>query len=237
MSLSLTNSPRLPHELTTSLTTSPPHHVSPSPPPPPLRWTLWFMKNGKARPWHLNLRPIISFNSVEMFWSLYNHIQPASCLIAGSDYAMFKEGVTPMWEDPANLAGGRWLISLTKQQRYLDLDALWLETLLMLVGEALTPYGEQVCGAVVSVRRKGDRIALWTSNADSSDAVITIGRVYKRRLGLPADTLIAYQAHGDSMVKSGQPSADSTRQSSAWSDRERAGDGETAAPAGGDTGW
>ncbi|XP_075911456.1 eukaryotic translation initiation factor 4E-1A-like [Petromyzon marinus] len=83
------------------------------------RWTLWFMKNERSRPWHLNLRPVINFNSVEMFWSLYNHIQPASRLVAGCDYAVFKEGVTPMWEDPANVAGGRWLISLTKQQRHL----------------------------------------------------------------------------------------------------------------------
>ncbi|XP_061437659.1 eukaryotic translation initiation factor 4E-like [Lethenteron reissneri] len=159
--------------------------------------------------------------------SLYDHIQPASRLIDGPDYAVFKEGVTPMWEDPANLVGGRWLIFLTKQQRDLDLDVLCLETLLMLVGEAFTPYGEEVCGAVVSVRGKEDRIALWTSNADSSQAVITIGGMYKRRLGLPAHTLIAYQAHGGSMAKSGQP----------WADRERAGGGETAAPAGGDTGW
>lgn len=33
-----------------------------------------------------------------------------------------------MWEDERNKRGGRWLITLNKQQRRFDLDRFWLET-------------------------------------------------------------------------------------------------------------
>lgn len=39
-----------------------------------------------------------------------------------------------MWEDERNKRGGRWLITLNKQQRRFDLDRFWLET----VGSAQT---------------------------------------------------------------------------------------------------
>lgn len=39
-----------------------------------------------------------------------------------------QDGVEPMWEDKLNRAGGRWLITLSKQQRRADLDRFWLET-------------------------------------------------------------------------------------------------------------
>jgi translation initiation factor 4E len=62
-------------------------------------WTLWFFKNDKNRSWEENQRSIITVTTVEDFWSLYNHIEVASKLPAGSDYSLFKEGIFPDWED------------------------------------------------------------------------------------------------------------------------------------------
>lgn len=39
-----------------------------------------------------------------------------------------QDGIEPMWEDERNKRGGRWLITLNKQQRRMDLDRFWLET-------------------------------------------------------------------------------------------------------------
>ena len=50
---------------------------------------------------------MINFDTVEDFWSLYNHIEVASKLQIGSDYSLFKKGIKPMWEDPHNKDGGR----------------------------------------------------------------------------------------------------------------------------------
>lgn len=51
----------------------------------------------------------------------------ASELRQGCDYSLFKKGIRPMWEDEANRKGGRWLISLEKKQRLVDLDRFWLD--------------------------------------------------------------------------------------------------------------
>lgn len=58
---------------------------------------------------------------------LYHHIKLPSELRQGHDYAVFKQGIRPMWEDDANKMGGRWLISLEKKQRNSDLDRFWLD--------------------------------------------------------------------------------------------------------------
>ncbi|KAF0040077.1 hypothetical protein F2P81_008312 [Scophthalmus maximus] len=167
------------------------------------RWALWFFKNDKSKTWQANLRLIAKFDTVEDFWALYNHIQLSSNLMSGCDYSLFKDGVEPMWEDDRNRRGGRWLITLSKQQRRADLDRFWLETLLCLVGEAFDDHSDDVCGAVINVRAKGDKIAIWTTDYENKDAITHIGRVYKERLGVPPKVIIGYQSHADTATKSG----------------------------------
>ncbi|CAN0056829.1 LOW QUALITY PROTEIN: eukaryotic translation initiation factor 4E-like [Lethenteron reissneri] len=167
------------------------------------RWALWFYKNDKSKSWQANLRLITKVDTVEDFWALYNHIQVASRLMPGCDYSLFKDGIEPMWEDERNKRGGRWLITLTKTQRHSDLDRYWLETLLCLIGEAFDDHSDDVCGAVVNVRPKADKIAVWTADCDNRESVVGIGRVYKDRLALPPRIIIGYQSHTDTATKSG----------------------------------
>nr|XP_032645291.1 eukaryotic translation initiation factor 4E type 1B isoform X2 [Chelonoidis abingdonii] len=167
------------------------------------RWALWFFKNDKSKTWQANLRLVTKFSTAEDFWALYSHIQLASKLTSGCDYSLFKDGIEPMWEDNRNKRGGRWLITLAKQQRHTELDRFWLETLLCLIGETFGPYSEDICGAVINIRAKGDKIAVWTREAENRDGVTHIGRVYKERLGLSHKVVIGYQAHADTATKSG----------------------------------
>ncbi|XP_039735958.1 eukaryotic translation initiation factor 4E type 1B [Pteropus medius] len=166
------------------------------------RWALWFFKNDRSRAWQDNLHLVTKFDTVEDFWAVYSHIQLASKLSSGCDYALFKDGIEPMWEDPRNKRGGRWLVSLAKQQRHIELDRLWLETLLCLIGESFEEYSREVCGAVINIRTKGDKIAVWTREAENQTGVLHIGRVYKEHLGLSTKTIIGYQAHADTATKS-----------------------------------
>ncbi|XP_054697851.1 eukaryotic translation initiation factor 4E type 1B [Grus americana] len=205
------------------------------------RWALWFFKNDKSKMWQANLRLVTKFSTVEDFWALYSHIQLASKLTSGCDYSLFKDGIEPMWEDSQNKRGGRWLITLAKQQRHTELDRFWLETvstapfrlahrgpssgipprhsaqpqqrlswlpfssgqLLCLIGEMFDDYSDEVCGAVINIRAKGDKIAIWTREAENREGVTHIGRVYKEHLGLSQKVAIGYQAHADTATKSG----------------------------------
>ncbi|KAK2156710.1 hypothetical protein LSH36_207g07067 [Paralvinella palmiformis] len=134
---------------------------------------------------------------------IYNHVQPASKLSPGCDYSLFKDGIQPMWEDELNKKGGRWLINLDKRKRFQQLDTFWLETLLCLIGEAFEDYSDEICGAVVNIRNKGDKLALWTHDATKKEATVKIGEKIKERLNIPQDLTIGYQAHQDTMTKSG----------------------------------
>ncbi len=166
-------------------------------------WTLWFFKNDRSKSWEENLREVVTFDTIEDFWALYNHVELASRLGTGSDYSVFKAGVKPMWEDPANAKGGRWLLNLDKKQRGVALDNAWLEVLLCLVGEAFDAHGEVVNGAVVSIRTRGDKIGVWLGNAKAANSVLDVGRCLKSRLGLGATVPLGFEVHEDTMAKSG----------------------------------
>lgn len=56
-------------------------------------WSLWYLESDHNKTWEEQLNEITSFDTVEDFWSLYNHIKAASDIKAGSDYSLFKQGI------------------------------------------------------------------------------------------------------------------------------------------------
>ncbi|KAL3282822.1 hypothetical protein HHI36_005986 [Cryptolaemus montrouzieri] len=163
-------------------------------------WTLWYYEHDRSQVWENNVKEIASFQTVEDFWSLYNHIKPASELKQGNDYSLFKRGIKPMWEDAANKRGGRWLLCLDRKQRNQELDRYWLDVILCLIGEAFE-NSEEICGAVVNIRGKGDKVGIWTADWNNTQAVLEIGKKLKERLHLPGRTQLGYQIHDDVMAK------------------------------------
>jgi len=163
-------------------------------------WTLWFFKNDKSRTWEDNQRPIITVTTVEDFWALYNHIQTPSKLPAASDYSLFKEGIFPDWEDPRNQAGGRWIVSLDRKKREEFLDNHWLEVMFFLIGEHADMHSHMVNGAVVNIRNKGDKIAIWMAEAgglraEEDHGVVKVGKMVKEKLQLKDK--IGFNVHKD----------------------------------------
>uniref|UniRef100_A0A671RKH1 Eukaryotic translation initiation factor 4E family member 1B n=1 Tax=Sinocyclocheilus anshuiensis TaxID=1608454 RepID=A0A671RKH1_9TELE len=79
---------------------------------------------------------------------------------------------------------------------------LFLWQLLCLIGEGFGSFSRDICGSVINIRAKGDKIAIWTSNAENCETVTYIGLKYKESLGLPQKLVIGYQAHADTATKS-----------------------------------
>ncbi|GAA5865335.1 hypothetical protein JCM8547_005058 [Rhodosporidiobolus lusitaniae] len=160
-------------------------------------WTLWFdsaSKQDKAKSWDDALSKVVSFQSVEDFWGLYNNIIPPSLLSANSNYYLFKEGIKPAWEDPANAQGGKWSVQLPRGKYTEQIDAYWLYTMLAAIGETFeTPFSHstpsdssetpasdapspaplpssfsnEITGVIVSARKAFYRINIWTRTAGS----------------------------------------------------------------------
>ena len=60
------------------------------------------------------------------------------------------------------------------RREHRQVDDTWLNILLFLIGEHADKRGELVTGAVVSVRKAGDRLALWISEADNLETVVEV---------------------------------------------------------------
>ncbi|GAA0176122.1 translation initiation factor [Lithospermum erythrorhizon] len=133
-------------------------------------WTFWFdnpQTKSKQVPWGSSIRPIYTFSTVEDFWSVYNNIHHPSKLAAGADFHCFKNKIEPKWEDPICANGGKWTVTFSKGKS----DTSWLYTLLAMIGEQFD-HGDEICGAVVNVRSRQEKIALWTKNAANEVAQI-----------------------------------------------------------------
>ncbi|KAI1722920.1 eukaryotic initiation factor 4E domain-containing protein [Ditylenchus destructor] len=167
------------------------------------KWALWYLKGDRTKEWEDCLKRVSIFDTVEDFWALYNHILPASSLTWGSDYYLFKDGIKPMWEDESNVNGGRWLVTVDKQKRAQKLDTYWLELMMAIVGEQFEEFGDHICGAVVNLRQKGDKVALWTKDATQDDVNMRIGEIMKSKLALPDNELLKYEVHKDASNRTG----------------------------------
>ncbi|KAI0389621.1 translation initiation factor eIF 4e-like domain-containing protein [Xylariaceae sp. FL0594] len=185
------------------------------------RWTLWFTKpsSGKGDNWNDLLKEVITFNTVEEFWGIYNNIAPVSELAMKSDYHLFKEGVRPEWEDPQNKHGGKWSYQF-KDKRGIDINELWLQTMMAAIGETLEDEDDgEVMGVVVNVRKAFFRIGVWTRTIGKSipgrgdgdvsggkgrspekgkDILCAIGKRFKDILKLPANESVEFSGHTDS---------------------------------------
>lgn len=141
----------------------------------PLRnsWTLYYRPPAnKFSDYEKSTTKIATLATVESFWTIYTHLKPPSELPTVSDYHVFKDGIRPVWEDDANKKGGKWIVRLKKGVA----DRYWEDLLLAIVGDQFMEAGDEVCGAVLSVRSGEDVLSVWTK--------IDGGRNIKIRYGM-----------------------------------------------------
>ncbi|XP_047020719.1 eukaryotic translation initiation factor 4E1-like [Helicoverpa zea] len=140
-------------------------------------WSFWLFTNQKKN-WADNLVKLATFDTVEDYWCLYHHMKVPSELNLGQEYLVFKKGIQPQWEDPANQSGGRWLIILDGEKAA-HVDAIWLDTVLVLIGETFE-HVDDVCGVVCNIRAK-HRIAVWMRNCKAK-AVCEVGKKLREHI-------------------------------------------------------
>lgn len=167
------------------------------------KWTLWYTKpptpgQRGAEAWADNLKEVISFDSVEEFWGVYNNIAKATELSQKSDYHLFKHGVRPEWEDKQNQKGGKWAFQ-SKGASKEHLDDMWLYSMLAAIGETLErEQDNEVMGVVVNIRKGHWRISVWTRTCSNRDGLMEVGRRFKEILRLPPNETLEFASHNDS---------------------------------------
>lgn len=127
--------------------------------------------------------------------SLYNNIIPPSRLANQSDLHLFKEGIEPKWEDPMCEHGGKWTFTLPKGHSQ-ALDTHWLHIVLACIGEQFNE-GDEICGIVINIRLRNNRICVWTKTASNEAAQISIGKQLKEIFNMPETAKLGFLVHGD----------------------------------------
>jgi len=76
------------------------------------------------------------------------------------------------------------------------LDANWLHVVLACIGEQFDD-GDEICGVVVSVRLKNNRIAVWTRTASNEAVQVAIGKQLKEIFNMPENARLGFLVHAD----------------------------------------
>ncbi|KAI9843801.1 MAG: hypothetical protein M1838_002448 [Thelocarpon superellum] len=159
-------------------------------------WVVWYRPpTSKYSDYEKSTIALVAFSSVETFWTAYAHLKRPSSLPSVSDYHIFKKGIRPVWEDDENRRGGKWIVRLKKGVA----DRYWEELLLGIVGDQFAEAGEEVCGAVLSVRGGEDVLSVWTRIDGGRN--IKIRETIKRLLAFPPDTNIVWRSHDESIAQ------------------------------------
>ena len=98
---------------------------------------------------------------IDLCCRVYEKVGQPLRLEPGNDYYLFKEGIIPQWDHPKNRDGGCWVVDITPRENLLNF--YWLELLLSLILHRFGDYNDDVCGAVVRIRKDGRKVcSLWT---------------------------------------------------------------------------
>ncbi|KAF8493277.1 eukaryotic translation initiation factor 4E class II [Russula emetica] len=175
----------------------------------PLRstWVFWFRQQrapgNKITNYEEGIKKISAFASVESFWSLWTHLHPPSALLPTTDYLLFHQDVRrPVWEDPLNLPGGKWILRLRKGVA----DRIWEDLVLALIGDQFAgvapPHEDEwpeICGCTISVRQSEDILSVW-NRIDEPKLRERIRDRIRAVLHLPPSTIMEYKSNNDSMA-------------------------------------
>lgn len=129
-----------------------------------------------------------SIGSLEQLWMSMSSIKKSYELRIGTELLFFKSGINPVWEDPLNAKGGRWVVRFNRrgggnanddQENAAKIrkrtSLIWERLVLKTLTGSLIPEGSgsaefqdlllsDICGVVLSVRKDEDIISVWNSN-------------------------------------------------------------------------
>jgi hypothetical protein len=156
----------------------PSHHSLPNP------WVFWVITLGDR---NYEIEPIVSFETIEEFWDYYLQLPPLSKLRRGG-IALFKNGITPAWEDRCNRGGNTFrLMDFTQPH-----SAKWESLLISAIsGEIETQIPRSnFCGIYTVLKPDGQwGVDLWFGRFESATrergVALSLGAIFGRVKPVP----------------------------------------------------
>ncbi|KAI0282982.1 translation initiation factor eIF 4e-like domain-containing protein [Russula brevipes] len=153
--------------------------------------------------------PTLSVHPLRSTWVFWFRQQRAP----GNKITNYEEGIKkisafasgirrPVWEDPLNLPGGKWILRLRKGVA----DRIWEDLVLALIGDQFAgvapPHEDEwpeICGCTISVRQSEDILSVW-NRIDEPKLRERIRDRIRAVLHLPSSTIMEYKSNNDSMA-------------------------------------
>lgn len=160
-------------------------------------YCLWFSRKGTQRAaadYSKSLHVVGRCASVQQWWSLYSHLIRPTALKPYRELSLFKQGIKPMWEDPANSKGGQWVIRLRKNK----IERAWENVCMAMLGEQFL-VGDEICGIVLQTKYPEDSLSVWNRTATDMTSTTRIRDTLRRILNIPLTTAMEYKIHCDSL--------------------------------------
>ena len=111
------------------------------------------------------VKKIAEFDTIEDFWSIFQHLRKPDSCRPGIEFQMFKNPIMPMWEDEYNKNGGKFSIKLRKDYTTI----IWEEMIFALIGGVLPKeIKDELNGIVVSSRKEFNVLQIWFRNYNSN---------------------------------------------------------------------
>lgn len=111
-----------------------------------------------------------------------------------TDISLFKDGIEPMWEDPNNINGGKWIVKIKKntaEQRLFENICIWM---------ALVPFETmEVNGIVISVRGQHTILSLWTKTCPSEEEMLLQEKEIREKLELKLGIPVSFKGNDESL--------------------------------------
>jgi len=165
-------------------------------------WTFWYdskVKKGlQADEYMKAVKNAGTFQTLQTFWSCWSEVVQICNVPLGSEvnYHLFKSGIKPVWEDPKNSRGGKFVFITPRTSTDATLKQ-WVSLMLSLIMGDLG-NDDEICGAVLSVRSWGNMFTIWNRNARNKTAIDNLGGKIKE---LFETDHIKYQRHQYKMKK------------------------------------
>lgn len=106
-----------------------------------------------------NLKVLGEFSHVEDFWNTYEHMKKPSDVSGGCQFFCFRESVKPLWEDPQNVGGCKFFLSLKKSELS---NEMWEKLLIGFIG---IEKESKLNGVSLNIRKAETIISIWLSKA------------------------------------------------------------------------
>lgn len=130
-------------------------------------WVLWQNSNDESniRSWGEDLAVVGEVSTIPEFLYMCDEIAKADvdnlCTMN-----LFKKGIKPMWEDEANIEGGRLVTDIPVISRS-NVNELWRRTMAFCVSNSI----DNICGCAFSEKQSFYKIAIWFGRDYNQDAI------------------------------------------------------------------